>query len=99
MQICNNEECEFYSKKIIDSCANETLCNISECENYLKAKEAPMSGPFSEGLEGLVDYLHTESGQWVLQAVHGKLDIATIECLVPEEKDMVILLLKLRKLL
>lgn len=50
MQICYNKECEFYSKKIIDSCANETLCNISECENYLKENQAATSSPFSVGL-------------------------------------------------
>ena len=53
MNICKNEECGFYDEKIIDNCANETLCNIGECGKYLKEKKAPSSGPFSDGLDGL----------------------------------------------
>ena len=75
MQICHNEECEFYSKKIIDSCANETLCNIGECENYLKTTEAHSSVSSSAGLDGQME----ERSGWI--SVEDRLPSSTeIEC-------------------
>lgn len=47
----------------------------------------------------VVNYLNLEIAEDVLKAFHGKLGPTKIEDLLPEEKDIVLLLIRLKKLL
>ena len=54
----------------------------------------------TEALDELYLYLTTyESGQLIMDAFHGKLGLREMATLTPEENEMVVLLLRLRKIL
>lgn len=50
-----------------------------------------------KSMEGLLDYLEDDSGKLVLKALFGELPLYAIDNMLPEEKDMVLYLLILRR--
>ncbi|MCK5609198.1 hypothetical protein KAR91_45410 [Candidatus Pacearchaeota archaeon] len=65
MNICYNKKCPFYNKEVDDNCANETLCNIGECKDFLYSL---LSG--SEAVYGLLAWLTCRDEAVTFSAKH-----------------------------